>query len=77
MRKSRCPPWSTGCNDLLHMDLLVPGFDNLSASTANRCGDANTTLPTKEATVCGNNNAPVNCTGCHTISNKKFLTFSN
>ena len=72
MRKSRCPPWSSGCNNALHMDLLVPGFDNLSASTANRCGDSNTALSKKEATVCGNNNAPVNCIGCHTISNKKL-----
>mmetsp|Transcript_10555 Transcript_10555/g.33368 ORF Transcript_10555/g.33368 Transcript_10555/m.33368 type:complete len:288 (-) Transcript_10555:290-1153(-) len=38
MKKNRCPPWSNGC-DKVHMDVAVPGFDNLQYSTANCCGD--------------------------------------
>jgi hypothetical protein len=66
MKKNRCPPWATGCEgDNLHIDMAVPGFDNLQYSTANICGNvAGNTTPhagscppgnqaCEDATVCG------------------------
>jgi hypothetical protein len=39
MKKNRCPPHSSGCgNGNVHLDLAVPGYDNLQFSTANICG---------------------------------------
>jgi len=44
MKKNRCPPWSSGCEEPnLHMDLAVPGFDNYEWSTANVCGNRSRT----------------------------------
>ena len=41
MKKSRCPPWTTGCEaGKVHLDVAVPGFDYLPESTANVCGDS-------------------------------------
>jgi len=38
MKKNRCPPESNGCEPgNLHLDIAVPGFDNLDVSTANIC----------------------------------------
>lgn len=45
MKKSRCPPWTKGCNGWSsHFDIAVPGFDNLQESTANVCSDRQGTL---------------------------------
>merc|ERR1712167_144266 len=43
MKKNRCPPESNGCEaGNAHLDLAVPGYDNLQHSTANVCtGSAN------------------------------------
>merc|ERR1712190_329562 len=41
MKKNRCPPWSVGC-DKVHLDLAIPGFDDLQWSTANICGQSGT-----------------------------------
>jgi len=39
MKKNRCPPHSNGCGaGEPHLDIAVPGFDNLDYSTANVCG---------------------------------------
>jgi hypothetical protein len=39
MKKNRCPPWTNGCGDgKAHIDVAVPGYDNLQYSTANVCG---------------------------------------
>ena len=35
-KTNRCPVWSHGC-DNFHIDLNIPGFDNLQFSTANIC----------------------------------------
>jgi len=41
MKKNRCPPWATGCDsNSAHIDVAVPGYDDLDYSTANICGDA-------------------------------------
>jgi len=48
MKKSRCPPWSTGCgNGNAHFDVAAPGFDYLAASTANTCGAERTGFDSK------------------------------
>lgn len=41
MKTNRCPPWATGCsnNDLPHIDVAVPGFDDLDYSLANICDE--------------------------------------
>lgn len=39
MKKSRCPPWTNHCGaNKKHLDIAVPGFDDLRYSTANVCG---------------------------------------
>lgn len=39
MKKSYCPPWTNGCEEgKAHLDIAVPGFDYLAASTSNKCG---------------------------------------
>ena len=39
MKKNRCPPWSSGCDEPnVHFDFAVPGFDHPQYSTANICG---------------------------------------
>jgi len=39
MKKNRCPPNSNGCSaGNVHVDVAVPGYDNLAYSTANVCG---------------------------------------
>ena len=35
-KTNTCPEWSQGC-DSFHIDLCIPGFDNLLFSTANVC----------------------------------------
>jgi len=55
MKKSRCPPHSTGC-DSPHMDFAVPGFDHLQYSTANVCGDgskSHTYISKQQSGMCG------------------------
>uniref|UniRef100_A0A7S1RTP6 Cellulase n=1 Tax=Alexandrium catenella TaxID=2925 RepID=A0A7S1RTP6_ALECA len=55
MKKNRCPPWSNGC-DKVHMDVAVPGFDNLQYSTANVCGDGSrgdTYIQKHHSAICG------------------------
>jgi len=48
MKKNRCPPWTNGCDsDKPHVDIAVPGFDNLQFSTANICGVAGTGFQSK------------------------------
>lgn len=45
MKKNRCPPWSNGCEaGKAHLDMAVPGFDNLAFSTANVCSEKQGTL---------------------------------
>ena len=63
MRKSRCPPWSTGC-DQPHMDLMIPGFDNLIYSTANSCGDPGTGMSQEQSGICGQLDNPSTCSKC-------------
>eukprot|EP00746_Dinoflagellata_sp_MGD_P000656 gnl/MRDRNA2_/MRDRNA2_101176_c0_seq1.p1 gnl/MRDRNA2_/MRDRNA2_101176_c0~~gnl/MRDRNA2_/MRDRNA2_101176_c0_seq1.p1 ORF type:complete len:333 (+),score=52.40 gnl/MRDRNA2_/MRDRNA2_101176_c0_seq1:52-1050(+) len=53
MKKNRCPPWSNECDAKLHIDIAVPGYDNLQFSDANICGQANTKLTKKESAMCG------------------------
>lgn len=53
MKKSQCPPNSHGC-DVPHLDLAVPGYDNLQYSTANTCGSDHTTCSKEQSAVCGN-----------------------
>lgn len=73
MRKNRCPPWSHGCdNGNKHLDLMIPGFDNTNASTANICGNPNTALTKEESEICGDLNIPKNCTECNKITNQKL-----
>jgi len=52
MKKSQCPPNSYGC-DVPHLDLAVPGYDNLQYSTANTCGSDHTTCSKAQSSVCG------------------------
>lgn len=52
MKKNRCPPWSHGC-DKPHMDLAVPGYDNLKYSTANICGQSGTMISKQQSSICG------------------------
>ena len=40
MKTNICPEWSQGC-EFPHIDLCVPGFDNLQFSTANVCDFGN------------------------------------
>ena len=63
MRKNRCPPWSSGCDEP-HMDLMIPGFDYLTKSTAKRCGDPGTGLTKEQSSICGNLNSPSECESC-------------
>jgi len=45
MKKSRCPPWTKGCDGWKsHLDLAIPGFDYLQESTANVCSERQGTL---------------------------------
>jgi len=38
MKKNRCPPYSTGCEaGKVHLDIAVPGYDDLRYSTGNVC----------------------------------------
>lgn len=55
MKKSRCPPESNGCEaGNAHLDLAVPGYDNLQYSTANVCGQrAGTLLTAAQSSACG------------------------
>jgi len=54
MRKNRCPPWTRGCGGgQFHIDLAVPGFDDLVYSTANICGNPGTTLSKQQSSICG------------------------
>ena len=39
MKKNRCPPWSSGCDQGVHLDMAVPGFDFPGASTSNTCSN--------------------------------------
>lgn len=61
MKKSRCPPWTNGCETgFLHMDFAVPGYDHLGISTANVCGKpqvVNTYISQDESAVCSNASA--------------------
>jgi len=52
MKKNRCPPWSAGC-DKPHLDIAVPGYDNLQFSTANICGASGTILSKPASSACG------------------------
>lgn len=52
MKKNRCPPWSNGC-DKPHLDIAVPGYDNLQFSTANTCGQPNTIISKEASATCG------------------------
>jgi len=55
MKKSRCPPNSNGCeNGKAHMDLAIPGFDNLQYSTANICGQSGTGMSKDQSGCMGN-----------------------
>jgi len=55
MKKNRCPPWTNGCESgNVHLDLAIPGYDNLQWSTANICGSSSATYLTQDqSTVCG------------------------
>ena len=65
MRKSRCPPWSKGCEDgAIHMDLMIPGFDDLGHSTANSCGNPGTGMSKTLSAICGPVPNPSTCTEC-------------
>jgi hypothetical protein len=66
MRKSRCPPWSSGC-DKPHMDLMIPGFDNLQYSTANRCGTEGTGMSKEQSAICGALDNPSTCDLCEKL----------
>merc|ERR1719230_1559448 len=38
MKKGRCPPYSTGCEaGKVHLDIAVPGYDDVRYSTGNVC----------------------------------------
>jgi len=66
MRKSRCPPWSSGC-DKAHMDLMIPGFDNLQYSTANICGSEGTGMSKEQSAICGALENPSSCDLCEKL----------
>lgn len=54
MKKNRCPPWSNGCeHGKKHIDIAVPGYDNLQYSTANICGALGTAMSRAGSSVCG------------------------
>ena len=64
MRKNRCPPWSNGCEaGKIHMDLMIPGFDDLQYSTSNICGKPGTAMSKEQSSICGTT-TPVNCNSC-------------
>lgn len=56
MKKSRCPPESPGCElPHIHMDIAVPGFDNLTVSLSNVCGKSSrdiTFLTREQSGIC-------------------------
>eukprot|EP00416_Gambierdiscus_australes_P040964 CAMPEP_0171108772 /NCGR_PEP_ID=MMETSP0766_2-20121228/69566_1 /TAXON_ID=439317 /ORGANISM="Gambierdiscus australes, Strain CAWD 149" /LENGTH=350 /DNA_ID=CAMNT_0011570367 /DNA_START=22 /DNA_END=1074 /DNA_ORIENTATION=+ len=57
MKKGRCPPASPGCEaPKLHIDVAVPGYENLSAGMShNMCGSAgveNTFISREQSGVC-------------------------
>jgi len=53
MKKNRCPPEATGC-DKAHLDIAVPGYDNLQFSLSNICGRQSNTIISREASSsCG------------------------
>lgn len=61
MKKNRCPPHSYGC-DKVHLDIAVPGFDDLRYSTGNKCGSHYTHLSKKHSGVCAQvAGGPRNC----------------
>ena len=67
MKKNRCPPWSNGCEeDKLHLDLAIPGYDNLQFSTANICGQSDTIINKQQSSICGEwyNKASTTIEGC-------------
>jgi len=52
MKKSRCPPSSAGCDaDTPHFDIAVPGFDYLSNSSSNMCGQPGTGFASQRQSV--------------------------
>lgn len=54
MKKNRCPPWSNGCGPgSRHIDIAVPGYDNLQYSTANICGASGTPISAAQSSICG------------------------
>ena len=57
MKKNRCPPESNGCEaGKAHLDIAVPGYDNLAYSTANICGSSSRTetfLTKSQSSICG------------------------
>merc|ERR1712137_1087209 len=57
MKKNRCPPWSNGCGaGQVHLDLAVPGYDNVGASTSNVCGSRSkhhTWISRDTSEICG------------------------
>jgi len=70
MKKSRCPPWSSGCEaGSLHMDIAVPGYDLLTESTANVCGKqsvVDTYVTKAESSLCSRvvTDGVTSITGC-------------
>eukprot|EP00899_Mesostigma_viride_P004155 jgi/Mesvir1/13740/Mv11884-RA.1 len=67
MKKNRCPPWSSGCGDgQLHLDMAVPGYDNLAFSTANICGQTDTIITRSQSSACGDwyNHGSTTIQGC-------------
>jgi len=78
MKKSRCPPESKGCEaGKVHMDIAVPGYENIEFSTANVCGSRSredTFISKREAGTCadwktlGVSSMDQGCT-CHGIPN--------
>eukprot|EP00121_Abeoforma_whisleri_P016404 Awhi_evm1s15055 len=54
MKKNRCPPHTHGCEaGNAHLDLAVPGFDNLQYSTANVCGLRANTMTKAQSSLFG------------------------
>eukprot|EP00941_MAST-03F_sp_MAST-3F-sp1_P003531 g3531.t1 len=55
LKKNRCPPQSQGCEaGKAHLDMAVPGYDNLQWSLSNICGALpNTHITKAESTSCG------------------------
>ena len=71
MRKSRCPGDSNPqcARPIIHMDLMIPGFDYLGASASNKCsGPPLTGMSQAQSTVCGSGPPdwppPADCTNC-------------